>query len=72
MKKFFDSQGHEVCDVVIEGRGVDRYIAKATYLDDGSEVPEDELIDMADGECLCRDCLESDFTPSKPPVSSCI
>lgn len=67
MRKFFDSQKREVCDLEIEGRGVDRFIAKATYLDDGSDVPEHELINMA-ADCLCRDCLEADFTPM-PPVS---
>lgn len=43
-----DSQGREVCDVEVEGRGVDAFIARANYLTytepDGSYVvPESEL-----------------------------
>lgn len=53
-----DSTGREVCDLEFDGRGVDRFIAKATYLDDGTDVPEDELEWMAKGECLCWDCRD--------------
>lgn len=43
-----DSQGREVCDVEVEGRGVDAFIARANYLTytatDGSyKVPDEEL-----------------------------
>lgn len=58
-REWKDSKGREVEDVVIEGRGVDMFIARATYVDDGSEVPEDELDLLAQGECLCRGCQES-------------
>ena len=58
MKPQYDSQGREVCDIEFAGGGKETYVAKATYLDDGSPVLEDELDVMFDGQCLCRDCRE--------------
>lgn len=58
---YFDSKGREVCDLEYDGRGKETYIAKATYLDDGSDVPENELELMAKGECLCFQCRESSW-----------
>lgn len=57
-KGWKDSKGRKVCDMEREGSGVDAYIAKAIYEDDGSDVPEDELYYLAEGECLCADCWE--------------
>ncbi len=58
-KKWYDSTGREVCDLEFDGRGKETYIMKATYLDDGSDVPEDELYEMGKGECFCYGCRES-------------
>lgn len=54
-----DSTGREVCDLEFDGHGKESYIAKASYLDDGSDVPEDELDFIGQGECFCLDCMES-------------
>lgn len=58
LKNRKDSNGRGVCDMGREGSGVDAYIARAVYVDDGSDVPEDELDYLARGECLCWDCWE--------------
>ena len=59
MTPLFDSTGREICDLEIDGQGVDRFISKATYLDDGSDVPEEELDYVAKTKCLCSQCLEN-------------
>jgi hypothetical protein len=58
-----DSNNREVCDLEFAGRYPDVFIARATYIDDGSDVPESELdfiqAEFAKrGECLCRECRE--------------
>lgn len=59
MLKFYDSNGRELCDVEREPGGkVDSYLRRASYLDDGSEVPEEELDFAAEGVCLCYECWE--------------
>jgi hypothetical protein len=60
--KFFDSKGREVCDVEFDGGGKETYISSAVYLDDGSEVPEEELEGMAEGQCLCGQCRSSSWS----------
>lgn len=58
--KLTDSAGRKLVDLEFEGRGkVDTFLAKATYADDGSDVPEDELEFATKGYCLCHDCRES-------------
>lgn len=54
-----DSNGREVCDFEFDGRGKETYIAKASYLDDGSDVPEYELEALGRGQCFCFNCRES-------------
>lgn len=56
--KFFDSNHRELCDLEFDGNYPDIFIAKATYLDDGTDVPEEELDAAADGLCLCQQCQE--------------
>lgn len=58
-RKWRDSKGREVCDVEFDGSGRETFIARATYLDDWTDVPDDELDWMAEGECLCLQCREA-------------
>jgi hypothetical protein len=58
MIDYRDSTGREVCDLEFDGKGKETYIAKATYLDDGSDVPEHELDFISDGVCFCLICRE--------------
>jgi hypothetical protein len=58
--KLFDSQGRELCDLEFDGRGkADTFLARATYLDDGSDVPEHELEFSTKAMCLCYECRET-------------
>lgn len=54
-----DSTGRDMCDLEFDGRGEETYIAKASYLDDGTDVPEEELNTIGEGDCFCFNCRES-------------
>lgn len=58
-RRWFDSDGREVCDLEFDGGGKETYIAKASYVDDGSDVPEEELEFVGQGECFCYSCREA-------------
>ncbi len=59
MRKYYrDSTGRDVTDLEFDGGGKETYIAKASYVDDGSDVPEDELDFIGRGECFCYQCRE--------------
>jgi hypothetical protein len=56
-----DSQGRQVCDVETDSNGDgSRYFVAASYLDDGSSVPESELeyLDEAYPEYLAKRALD--------------
>ena len=59
MSKLRDSAGREVCDLEFDGRGKESYLTKASYSDDGSDVPEDELDYIGIGQCFCSQCREN-------------
>ena len=58
-RHYRDSQGREMCNVEFDGRGKETFVSKATYVDDGSDVPDYELDTLSNSDCFCFCCRES-------------